>query len=43
MFVHRQRIKDIDCLQVGGGSLRMYRRDIQEKVLAAIGLTSEQV
>ncbi|BBM96929.1 aspartyl-tRNA synthetase [Marchantia polymorpha subsp. ruderalis] len=29
-------------VEVGGGSLRMYRRDIQEKVLAAIGLTSEQ-
>ncbi|KAL2650098.1 hypothetical protein R1flu_018226 [Riccia fluitans] len=29
-------------VEIGGGSLRMYRRDIQEKVLAAVGLTPEQ-
>lgn len=29
--------------QIGGGSLRIYRRAVQEKVLSAIGLTPEEV
>ena len=31
------------CYQIGGGSLRIYRRAVQEKVLSAIGLTPEEV
>jgi aspartyl-tRNA synthetase len=30
-------------VEIGGGSLRIYRREIQEKVLDAIGLTPKQV
>ena len=33
----------ICCSQIGGGSLRIYRRAVQEKVLSAIGLTPEEV
>ena len=29
-------------IEIGGGSLRIYQREIQEKVFAAIGLTPEQ-
>jgi aspartyl-tRNA synthetase len=29
-------------VEIGGGSLRIYRREIQEKVLDAIGLTPKQ-
>lgn len=29
-------------VEIGGGSLRIYRRDIQEKVFAAIGLNAEE-
>ncbi|KAJ7567319.1 hypothetical protein O6H91_02G142400 [Diphasiastrum complanatum] len=29
-------------VEIGGGSLRIYRRDIQEKILEAIGLSLEQ-
>lgn len=29
--------------QIGGGSLRIYKRDIQEKVLEIVGISPEQV
>ena len=29
-------------MEVGGGSLRIYRRDVQEKVFDAIGLSEEE-
>ena len=28
--------------EIGGGSIRIYRRDIQEKIFKAIGLTDEE-
>ena len=32
----------LNGVEVGGGSLRIYRRDVQEKVFEAIGLTAEE-
>ncbi len=32
----------VNGIEVGGGSLRIYQRDIQEKVFAAIGLSPEE-
>ena len=32
----------LNGVEVGGGSLRIYQRDVQEKVFAAIGLTQEE-
>ena len=29
--------------QIGGGSLRIYKREVQEKVLAIVGISLEQV
>lgn len=29
--------------QIGGGSLRIYKREIQQKVLETIGISPEQV
>lgn len=31
------------CYQIGGGSLRIYKREIQEKVLEIVGISPEQV
>lgn len=30
-------------LQIGGGSLRIYKREVQQKVLEIVGISSEQV
>ena len=32
----------LNGVEIGGGSLRIYRRDVQEKVFEAIGLTNEE-
>lgn len=33
----------LDVYQIGGGSLRIYKRDVQEKVLEIIGISAEEV
>ena len=32
----------LNGVEIGGGSLRIYQRDLQEKIFAAIGLTAEE-
>lgn len=31
------------CYQIGGGSLRIYKREVQQKVLEIVGISPEQV
>jgi len=31
------------CYQIGGGSLRIYKREVQERVLEIVGISLEQV
>lgn len=31
------------CHQIGGGSLRIYKREVQQKVLEIVGISPEEV